>query len=121
MRRSILIVLAHLYLDAAAVALELSGVAADLGLSFRTGVSENLADAANALDSISTAGGFGETLFALYVTVASAIEGFLAGVFAGPTMFVNLGVPSWAVAFVYVAAGALVGLDIIYTLTGRDL
>jgi hypothetical protein len=121
MRKSTIIVIAHLYLDAAAIALEASGISEDLNLQFSTGVSENLDEAAQSLASINPSGGFGETLFALYVTVASSLEAFFSAVFAGPIMLTNLGAPEWAVVFVYVAATPIVGLDIAYALSGRDL
>lgn len=111
----------YLFLDAASVMFEASGVAEDMGIQAETGVTTKLTRAVEAIETIQPGGGLGETLFALYVSVTNSLQAFFAGVFAGPVMLHNLGAPTWVLAFLFAPASVYVGIDIIYALTGRDM
>jgi len=120
MRKSSIIVIFYVYLDAAVVLLETMGIAESMGITTGTGVSSNLAEAVAAMQNITPGAGIGDTLFSLYLTVTNSVEAFISAIFAGPTMFINLGIPVPIVVFLFAPVGIVAGQDIVYLLTGRD-
>lgn len=120
MRKSVKYVVFLLYLDAAALLFEASGAAEDMGIEPALGAGNHLSNAMSSVDSLSSQGG-GETLFAVYSAMAETAQGVFKGVFAGPIMLDNLGVPTFLVTFIFVPATLISGLDILYVWSGRDV
>jgi len=58
---------------------------------------------------------------AVMVAAASSVSIIFEVALAGPTLFLNLGVPAPLVAFVAAPLYVIVGLDVLQVLSGRDL
>lgn len=121
MRKSTNIVVFYLYFTGAATLLEVAGITAAMGTSVKGSVPQKLQEAEATFEAFDTSGGFGETLFGLYNSVANVAEVMFAAVTAGPRLITNAGVPVEIVTFLFLPAGIIVGADIIYVLAGRDL
>lgn len=119
MRFSTRVVIFLLFLNAGAVAIGQAGVAADMGISPVVGGDDAINQANQSASDISAGGGFAGTLFGLFTSAAGTMIDVFAVAFAGPTMLSNLGVPGWMVGFVFTPLYLLVGIDVIYVLTGR--
>lgn len=110
-----------LFLNATPGLLMASGTAADIGISPDVGGDESAKQVDESASQVEATGGFGQTLFGLYTTVASAVSGIVNFVTAGPTMLTNAGLPGWLVGFIFVPQYIIVGATIIYVLAGRSL
>ena len=119
-RPSTNIVIFLFLLNASATLLTASGVAGDLGIQPDPGADERIQATEQKMKELEASGGFGATLFLMYISITRVIEGVFGLLFAGPTMLANLGVPSWLLAFVFAPQYLIVGMDVVYLLTGRN-
>jgi hypothetical protein len=120
MRISFQLVLVLVLLNSAAGVLVASGVAGDMGIQPNPGGDEKVAQANQSASSVDAGGGFGDTLFGLFISIAKAFEGVSNVVFFGPAMLTNLGIPSWATGMFSAVTTLIVGADAAYLLTGRS-
>lgn len=120
MRRSPAIVVFFIYFTAAANVLETVGLTGAMGITTGVTASERLADAQTAAAQVTAGGGFADSLFGIYTAVTSTMRAVVAGVSAGPRLLMAAGIPEWAVVFLFAPAAVIVGLDIVYYLSGRD-
>jgi len=98
-----------------------SGVAADFGVEPSIGGDERIDMANQNMSEVEPSGGIGDTLFQLFQSVTDPVEAVMNILFAGPSMFNNLGVPSWLTAFIFAPLYLITGGTIIYVLAGRRL
>jgi len=119
MRKTFALTVFYFYLTAAAVLVEVSGVAAAWGVESPTGVTDATDKVTAELSNISTNTGLFETLLNVFVAVTGSVEVLAAGVFALPTFLTSAGVPGPFVAFLFAPAVVIVGRDILHTLSGR--
>lgn len=121
MRPSTRIVIFLVFFNLAASMVMASGLGAAWGVAPNPGGDDEI-DAANAeAEQVEPSGGFGETLFMMYNSIADTFNAIVRVVFAGPTMLTNVGIPAWFTTFLFGPMYILVGLDIMYALTGREL
>lgn len=119
MRPSLKIVMFNVMLSAAATMLNVTGVTAAWGFEPSPGAGQQLQETIEAASSIQPGAGLGGTLFALYATVTGTMETVFAFVASGATMLLNIGLPEWAVAFLFAPQAIIVGRDLIFFLSGR--
>lgn len=103
-----------------------SGLSDDLGVSLSTGTQAAADDAVDRSKEeegggFSTGQGGGETLFGLFVSGVGLIKDLVTGVFAFPTLLINLGFPSWIVVPLTTPLYIIAVLEILYVATGRDM
>jgi len=111
-----------LLFNASAVIMEGSGLSDDLGVDLAPGISATLDDTINELrNGFSADAGPGETLFSLFAAGIGVVKILLQGVYAAPTMFLNLGFPTWFVGPVFVPMYLIGTLELVYVATGRDM
>lgn len=110
-----------LFLNATPGLLMASGTAADMGITPDVGGDEAADQVDQNASDVEASGGFGQTLFSLYTSVAGVVSGIVNFVTAGPTMLTNAGLPGWLVGFIFVPQYVIVGATIIYVLAGRSL
>lgn len=121
MRKSTNIVVFYLFFTGAAALLETAQITTAMGVSVDGSVPAKLEKAKQQMSTIESGGGFGETLWGLYNAVASSVEVMFAAVSAGPRLLTNAGVPPEITAFLFAPAVIIIGVDIAYALSGRDL
>jgi len=119
MRKTWAISIFLIYFNAAALLLEVTGVAAAWGVESPTGTVDALADAQTAMNEIQATGGLGDTLFGLFIAAGSAAEAVGRAVIAGPLLLSSAGIPGPFVAFLFAPAALIVGRGILHALTGR--
>jgi hypothetical protein len=121
-RVSTTILIALLLMNGTVGIMEASGLSEDLGVNLAPGVSETMDEmVTNARDAINPSSGFGETLFSLFISGVKLLETFMVGVFAAPSMLINLGFPAWFVIPVTSPLYVIGSLEIMYAATGRDM
>lgn len=98
-----------------------SGLAADLHIEPQPGGDQQIDQVNQNASSVQPANGIGSTLFGLYTSVTNTLETVYNFVFFGPVMLKNLGLPEFLTAFFNSVTTLVVGRDIIYALTGRDI
>lgn len=114
--------------------MDASGLSDDLGVELSTGVSDALDNAMHQAscsfdDGTTTSDdcgfapgtGVGSTLFGLFVSALYFAQAVFQAVFAAPSMFMNLGFPSWFVTPIFAPMYIVAALELLYTATGRDL
>lgn len=109
------------FLNAASGVLVASGFAEDAGITPSVSDGGAVAEANSAGQTVEVGGGFASTLFQLYASVGGVASDILGIVFAGPIMFVSIGVPGWLVDFMFAPQYLMVAAAIVYTLSGRLL
>jgi len=119
MRKTWAISIFLIYFNAAALLLEVTGVAAAWGVESPTGTTAALGDAQQAMNGIQASGGLADTLFGSFAAAAAAIEAVGRAVIAGPLLLASAGVPEPFVAFLFAPAALIVGRGILHALTGR--
>lgn len=110
-----------MFLNSAAIMFESTELTDAMGVEVSLGSTQRLNAAAASAGKIQPSSGLGDTLFAMYGTVTNGVLGIIHGIWAGPEMLVNLGVPSFVVAFLFAPAAVIVAVDIAYMITGRSL
>ena len=121
MRRiTTVIIVFFVFFTAAANLLELTGLAAAMGVSTEFTAGSEFRDAVTALQTIQAGSGLTDTLIGIYTGVTNGARAFVAGVTAGPRLLVNAGVPAMFVGFLFAPAVVWMGIDIAYYLSGRQ-
>ena len=119
MRKTWGIAIFLIYFNAAALLIEVTGVAASWDVKSPTGTTAALGDAQQAMNGIQASGGLADTLFGSFAAAAAAIEAVGRAVIAGPLLLASAGVPEPFVAFLFAPAALIVGRGILHALTGR--
>ena len=120
MRISMKIAIVLVFLNSAAELMRTSGIAEAMGTTPEPGAAAKMQAALEAARDINQGGGFGETLFQLFVAVTNSFEAIFKFVLAGPTMLINIGIPEALVFFLFAPAALIIGRDVAYLLTGRS-
>lgn len=120
-RPSSVIVVFLTFFTAAANLFENTGVTESMGIHTGVSAGQKLSQAISEMEQIRGSAGTVESLFSIFAMIGSAFEGFAAAVTAGPRLMLAAGLPDYIVAFLFAPAVLIVGLDIIYALSGRDL
>jgi len=110
-----------MFMNATPALLVQSGVAEDMGIEPTVGGGDTIDEANEDMSAIEPSGGLAPTLFQLYTSVTSPVRSVMSIAFAGPSMLMNLGVPSWLVGFMFAPLYLITGGTLIYVLTGRRL
>jgi len=119
-RISFQVLIVLLVINGAVGIADASGLSEDLGTQFDTGVSEDLNAAIDhAKAGFSPDSGTGETLFNLFISAFVFVKGLITAVFSAPTLFMNLGFPSWFVIPMFAPMYAIAMLDLVYVAAGR--
>jgi len=111
-----------LLMNGSVTIMEASGLNDDLGITLSGGVDK-------AMDTVveKSQGAFNpsisitESIINLILAGISLFAVFLTGLYAMPTMLINLGIPSWFVIPVFAPAYILSTAEIIYIATGRKV
>lgn len=120
MKRIALMAVFYLMLmNAVAAVMDASGFLDEMGVSVELGVSAKFEAADQAFESIRLSDGLGETLFAIFDTVTATVDLLFETLTAGPSMLIQLGIPSGLVDPFTVVAGIIAGLALIYYASGR--
>ena len=99
-----------------------SGLADDLGVELAPGATEAMDDIVeNAQQGFSVSGGLGDTLFSLFAAGLGVMRLVFETAFAAPSMFINVGFPSWFVVPIFMPFYIIGLLELVYAATGRDL
>lgn len=122
MRKSMVIVIFLVMMNATSGFLAASGVAEDTNMAPQPGGSQQVADVSDAAEDVNPGGGAGATLFGLFVSAGSIVKDiFVMATIGGPVMLSNAGMPSWLVAFIFAPMYLIVGADTLYVYTGRSV
>jgi len=121
MRISTVVLIFLVFLNGASGVFVQSGAAQDMGIQPNAGGDEAVKSANSTSQDLQTSGGFGQTLFALFISVGKWFGQLIGAIFAAPRMFANLGLPSYLTAFVFGPLYIISAIDIAYILTGRRL
>jgi hypothetical protein len=119
MKISMKIAFVLVFLNSGAEMLRASGVADAMGIDASPGATGQMEKALDAAASIEPGGGFGETLFAMYVSVTRTFYAIFEFIFAAPSMLSNMGMPDILVAFIFAPLMLIVARDTAYLLIGR--
>lgn len=120
-RMSTAVLIFLLLLNGSATMMTASGLAGDIGVNPNPGLNDEMDSiVTDSKDAFNPNSGVGDTLFAMFGAAFSAFKLLIQGVFSAPTMFVNLGFPSWFVIPVFAPMYFVVTLDLIYVATGRS-
>jgi len=117
-RISFWIVIFLLCFNGGAVLMESSGAADYLGVEPSTGSPEQLEEAKADAQEFDTGEGSGDTLFGLANSLTNPLETIFNTIFPGGEMLINVGVPSYLVAFCLTALSIVPGYDLISFLRG---
>ena len=99
-----------------------SGMNEDLGVELAPGISEAMDSAVTELrEGFSPSAGVGDTLFSLFIAGLQVMNIIVSSITAAPTLFTNLGFPSWIVMPLFIPMYAVSTMELIYAATGRDL
>lgn len=98
-----------------------SGLSEDLGVELAPGVSESMNDVVDKMkEGFSPNIGVVESVLSMALAGLGIFEVVITGLFAAPTMFMNLGFPSWIVLPVFAPAYLVSTLEMVFIATGRD-
>jgi len=121
MRISMKIAIVLVFLNSAAELMRTTGIAEAMGVNPSPGAAAKMQEALKAARNINRGGGgFGDTLFQLFVAVTNSFEAIFEFVLAGPSMLINIGIPEPLVFFLFAPAALIIGRDVAYLLTGRS-
>lgn len=121
MRISTKLVIFLMLMNAAAGMMVASGVAEDLNIQPNPGGDTRVNETKQNASQVKAGGGLGSTLFTMYSTVADTLDSIYTLAFYGPEMLENLGVPGFLTDMFNGVLTVIVGADIVYALTGRDI
>jgi len=119
MRKTFALAVFYVYLNAAAVLVEVVGLTAAWGVESPTNVTNALQETRSAFGKIDPSGGLGDTLFGTFTAIGGLIETLGSLAFALPIFFTNMGVPEPFVVFLFSPVFLIVGRGIFHALTGR--
>lgn len=109
-------------LNSSAAMMEASGLYDDLGVKDTPGAAGEINQTVDdAKEGFSPSQGPISTLFGMFVSALKSFEVLIQIVFAGPSMFMNLGFPAWIVTPIFAPMYLIVVLEFIYVAAGRDL
>jgi len=108
-----------IYFNAAALLLEVTGVAAAWGVESPTGTTAALGRATDAMNGVRASGGLADTLFGSFAAAANAVEAVARALVAGPLLLSSAGIPDPFVAFLFAPVALIIGRGILHALTGR--
>jgi len=97
------------------------GMGVDDTLGINTQIGGDSATSSIANEDVPSGGGLGSTLFGLFVSGFYFVDALIQGVFAAPSMFVNLGFPGWFVYPIFTPMYIIAALELLFVATGRDL
>lgn len=115
------IVVFYVIFNASLTLLETVGWFEQIGIGGSVRAGNKLEQASTAIRSVSASGGMTDTLIAVYAGAASTFQAFALGAFAGADLLIGLGVPASIVIFIHSPLPIFIGLDGLYTLSGRDV
>jgi hypothetical protein len=118
--RSTNIVVFLVCLNAAAVMVGSTGFA-EVGAAPEVGGGDVIEDARDQGREISTDRSALDQFVSGIIAAASSVSIIFEVALAGPTLFLNLGVPAPLVTFVAAPLYVIVGLDVLQVLSGRDI
>jgi len=119
--KAMTLVIALIFVNAAANLFVASGLAEDFGHTPAIGGDETIDRASDEMQSVEPTGGFAATLFQLYTSVTGPVKWVVEILFGAELMLYNMQAPNWLINFLLAPKGIIGGAAIIYTLTGRDL
>lgn len=117
---SLKIVVVLTFMNSAAELMRASGISDAMGIDPDPGAASRLKEALDAAGQINPSSGFGETLFLMYVSVTQTFYAIFEFVFAAPSMFINVGIPTMLVGFLFAPLMFIVAIDTAYLLIGRS-
>jgi len=98
-----------------------SGLTEDLGVELAPGISDNMENVTSEMKKgFSPDVGVVESFISMAVAAVSLFEVVITGLFAAPSMFLNLGFPEWIVVPLFAPAYLLSTLEMVFIATGRD-
>jgi len=99
-----------------------SGMNEDLGVELAPGIDDAMNTAISELrQGFSPSAGAGETLFSMFSAGLQVLRIMITAVGAAPTLFLNIGFPSWIVVPLFAPIYIVSTLELVYVGTGRDL
>lgn len=102
--------------------MESSGLNEDLGVELAPGVSEAMDDVTDRMqEGFQPNIGVVESLINLFLAGLGIFQVVIEGVFAAPSMFMNLGFPDYIVSALFAPAYLISTLEMVFIATGRDL
>jgi len=119
MRISMKIAIVLVFLNSAAELMRATGIAEAMGANPEPGAAAKMQAALEAGRNIQPGGGFGRTLFQLFISVTRSFQAVFEFVTAGPSMLINIGIPEPLVFFLFAPAALIIGRDIAFLLIGR--
>lgn len=115
------IVVFMILLNGSVTIMSASGLSEDLGVSLAPGVESSMDKLVSDMKKgFSPNAGLGETLFTLFVGALRLFRVIVEGLYAAPSMFLNLGFPSWLVIPLFAPLYMLSTLELVYVATGRN-
>jgi hypothetical protein len=115
------VVVFYIIFNAALTLLETVGWFDQIGIGGNVRAGTKLQEASEAIRSFSAGGGITDTLIAVYAGATSTFQAFALGAFAGADLLIGLGVPASIVIFIHSPLPIFIGLDGLYTLSGREV
>lgn len=107
-------------LNGTVTVMEGSGLTDDMGVQLAPGISSTMDDVVeNARTGFSPNTGVVESLITLFVAALKTFQVLIQGIYAAPTMFLNLGFPAWLVFPVFAPMYIVAVFNAIYMATGR--
>jgi hydroxyethylthiazole kinase-like sugar kinase family protein len=115
------IVMAYLWLTGAATLLEITGMSAEMGVETQYGAASAFQNAVEALGQVTGSGISFESLIAIFIVLASAVQTFAGALTAAPRLMVAMGIPTPIAVFIHTPVALLAARIGIYVLSGREL
>lgn len=115
------IVMFYIWLTGAANLLEATGISSELGISTTYGAASKFKEAVAALGDVAAGGISFQSMVAIFIALASAIQSFVGALTAAPRLMVAMGIPLSIAVFLHVPVALLSARLGIYALTGREL
>lgn len=119
--RSTNILVVLILLNSAAIFVGALPVSGDLGYQPAVGGDSEIEEATSAGEKIESERSSLDQFVGGILAAASTITTMLGVVVAGPTMLINLGVPTAVVTLVAAPLYIYIGLDLLQVLSGRDI
>lgn len=111
----------YLWLTAAANLLQVTGLSAIMGVETKYGAASAFQEGVKELGQVTGSGISFESLIAIFIVLAKAIQGFTAALTAAPRLMVAMGIPTPIAIFVHTPIALLSARIAIYVLSGREL
>ena len=115
------VIMFYVWLTGAANLLEVTGISAQMGVRTEYGAAKAIQDSVQALGQVTGSGISFESLIAIFIVIAKAIQAFTGALTAAPRLMVAMGIPTPIAVFIHVPVALLSARLGIYVLSGRDL